>query len=77
MPKVIYNGNGSTSGSVPVDNTTYNSGDTVTVRGNTGTLTRSGETFASWNTAANGTGSVEFPAATFVIGAADVTLFAH
>ena len=77
MPKVIYNGNGSTSGSVPADNTTYNSGDTVTVRGNTGALTRSGETFASWNTAANGTGSVEFPAATFVIGAADVTLFAH
>ena len=76
MPRVFYNGNGSTSGSVPVDSTVYNNGDTVTVLGNTGTLVKNSDTFAYWNTAANGTGNFLGPTATFVIGATDVTLYA-
>ena len=35
---VTYDGNGATGGSVPVDATAYNSGDQVTVLGNTGNL---------------------------------------
>ena len=35
---VTYNGNGNTSGSVPVDPNTYTQGATVTVLGNTGNL---------------------------------------
>ena len=77
MAKVFYNGNGSTTGGVPVDNTNHNAGDTVTILGNTGGLGKNSDTFAYWNTAANGSGTVRGPGSTFVIGAADVTLFAQ
>ena len=76
MPQVFYNANGSTGGSVPVDNTVYNSGDTVTILDNTGSLVKNSDTFAYWNTAADGTGAFDLPGRTFVIGASDVTLFA-
>lgn len=77
MVKVTYNGNGSTTGSVPVDSNTYNAGDTVTVLGNTGGLGKNSDTFAYWNTASNGSGAVRGQGATFTIGASDVTLFAQ
>lgn len=65
---VSYDGNGSTGGSVPVDaSSPYANGSTVTVRGNTGSLVRTGYTFNNWNTAANGSGSSYSPAATFSI----------
>ena len=54
---VTYNGNGNTSGSVPTDATSYSSGATVTVKGNTGSLAKTGWTFAGWNTNATGTGT--------------------
>ncbi|HBX24233.1 MAG TPA: hypothetical protein DEF34_11480, partial [Desulfotomaculum sp.] len=47
---VTYDGNGNTSGSVPVDSNTYITGATVTVLGNTGNLVKTGYTFAGWNT---------------------------
>jgi len=51
---VTYNGNGKTAGSVPVDAASpYTNGSTVTVLGNTGNLTRTGYTFAGWNTQEN------------------------
>jgi uncharacterized repeat protein (TIGR02543 family) len=57
-PAVTYNGNGSTSGSVPVDtNSPYMPGATVKVLGNTGSLSRTNYTFAGWNTAADGSGT--------------------
>ena len=73
---VTYNGNGSTGGSVPADGTPYASGAKVTVLGNTGTLTEAGGTFAYWNTAANGSGTVYGGGATFTI-TANVTLYAQ
>ncbi len=76
MPRVYYNGNGSTGGGVPADNAVYNNGDTVTVLGPIGALVKNSDTFAYWNTAAGGTGNFLGPTATFVIGAADVTLYA-
>jgi hypothetical protein len=77
MAKVIYVGNGSMSGSVPVDGNTYNAGDSVTVLGNTGNLGKGSDQFAYWNTAANGSGTVQGPGVMFTIGATDVTLFAQ
>ena len=74
---VIYNGNTSTGGAVPVDAATYTQGATITVPGNTGSLAKTGYTFAGWNTAANGTGSSYAAAATFAMGAANVTLYAQ
>jgi uncharacterized repeat protein (TIGR02543 family) len=55
--KVTYNANGATSGSVPTDATSYTSGATVTVKGNSGNLAKTGYTFAGWNTKADGTGT--------------------
>ena len=74
---VTYNGNGNTGGTVPVDGSSpYASGTTVTVFGNTGSLVRTGNTFANWNTAANGSGTSYAPSATFSI-AANTILYAQ
>ena len=74
---VTYNSNGSMGGSVPVDSTNYYSGQTVTVLGNTGTLLNNGYTFAGWNTMPNGTGTNYTQNQTFLMGSANVTLFAR
>ncbi|KWX81447.1 InlB B-repeat-containing protein, partial [Paenibacillus jilunlii] len=71
---VTYNGNGSTGGTVPTDSNSYQQGNTVTVLGNTGTLVKTGYTFAGWNTAANGSGTDYAANATFSMGTANATL---
>ncbi|PKL15251.1 MAG: hypothetical protein CVV49_21665 [Spirochaetae bacterium HGW-Spirochaetae-5] len=60
---VSYNDNGATGGSIPVDNTIYKTGDTVTVLLNSGSLKKiptagTGEAFkfGGWNTKADGSG---------------------
>lgn len=45
---VTYDGNENTGGSEPEDNTAYTSGATVTVKGNTGNLTKTGSIFRGW-----------------------------
>jgi uncharacterized repeat protein (TIGR02543 family) len=52
---VTYDANGG-SGTVPVDNTEYESEATVTVLGG-GNLSKTGYSFAGWNTSANGSGT--------------------
>ena len=75
---VTYDGNGNTGGTAPVDgNSPYNYNATVTVLGNTGALVKTGYTFNNWNTAANGSGTSYAPAATFTMGAVNVTLYAQ
>ena len=73
---VTYNGNGSTGGSAPVDSTKYAAGATVTVLANTGSLAKTGFVFGGWNAAADGSGTSYLPAATFIMGKANVTLYA-
>ncbi|HEX7654246.1 MAG TPA: InlB B-repeat-containing protein, partial [Verrucomicrobiae bacterium] len=74
---VTYNGNSSTSGSVPTDSgSPYAVGSAVTVLGNTGTLARTGYTFAGWNTAANGSGTSYTPGNSFTI-LSNTTLYAQ
>ncbi len=51
---VTYNGNGSTSGTVPTDTNTYATGTAVTLPGNTGNLTKTGYTFGGWSLTPNG-----------------------
>lgn len=70
---VTYDGNGSDGGTKPVDSTSYNSGDTVTVLDNT--FTKTGYTFVSWNTAQDGSGSSYEKDEQFTI-TANVTLYA-
>ncbi len=74
---VTYNGNGSTSGNVPVDATAYAPGAIATVLGNTGVLVNPGFQFAGWNSAATGSGTGFPVGATFAMGAANVTLYAQ
>ena len=70
-------GNGNTGGTAPVDaNSPYTDGATVTVLGNTASLTKIGYTFAGWNTQAGGGGTGYAADATFTI-TADVTLYAQ
>jgi len=74
---VTYAGNSATSGSVPVDNNSYQTGATVTVLGNTGILADTGLVFAGWNTSADGSGTPYTSAATFTMGSSNVTLYAQ
>jgi uncharacterized repeat protein (TIGR02543 family) len=73
---VKYDGNGKTSGTVPVDSSTYSQGSVFGVKGNTENLAKSGYTFAGWNTKADGTGTDYAAAASFTMGTANVTLYA-
>jgi len=72
--EVLYSAN-TGSGTPPTDGKNYQSGDKVTVQGE-GSLTKTGYTFAGWNTAANGSGDVRAVGSTFVMGNGDVTLYA-
>lgn len=56
--RVIYDGNGNTSGSAPTDGNVYASGTAITVPGNSGSLAKAGYLFMGWNTAAAGTGTL-------------------
>jgi hypothetical protein len=76
-PKVSYDGNGSTSGTAPVDSNSYRPGQTVTVL-DYGSLSKTGNKyFSSWNTEADGSGTKRSPGSTFAIGSANVTLYAQ
>lgn len=73
---VTYNGNTSSGGSVPVDGQGYANGATVTVLGNAGALVKTNASFAGWNTSGNGSGITYGAGSTFLMGSADVTLYA-
>ncbi len=80
---MTYDGNTNGGGAVPSDGTAYASGSTVTVAGNSGSLTKSGYTFGGWCTtqpAAGATcvsvsGTSQAAASTFAISA-NTTLYA-
>ncbi len=74
---VTYNGNGSTGGAVPVEGASYSVGAAVTILGNTGSLVKAGHTFVGWNTEADGSGTSYAAGLPFIMGAADVTLYAR
>lgn len=76
-PKVKYNGNGNTGGSVPVDqDSPHAKNSSVTVLGNSGSLTNTGYTFDGWNTQADGSGTSYQPSNVFTIATTSVTLYA-
>jgi len=73
---VTYNGNGNSSGTIPSDANQYQTGATVTALPQ-GSLVKTGATFAGWNTLANGTGTAYAANTTFVMTAANVSLYAQ
>lgn len=73
---VSYNGNGNTGGSVPTGVATYNYSQTVTVLGNSNTLTKGTDTFGGWNTQSDGNGTTYAANDTFALPASNVILYA-
>ena len=73
---VSYDGNGNTAGAVPAAGTLYNYNSTVTLLGNTGSLVKTGYTFAGWNTASDGSGTNYSSGNTFTMPVGNVTLYA-
>jgi uncharacterized repeat protein (TIGR02543 family) len=74
---VQYDGNGATGGTIPAPQYfgTYTGITSITISGNTGSLTKTGFTFSGWNTAADGTGTNYAAGATYG-GGASLTLYA-
>ena len=75
---VTYLGNTNTGGTAPIDGSSpYNSGTSVTILGNSGSLSKSGvAVFAGWNTAADGSGTSYVGGDTFTI-TQNTTLYAQ
>lgn len=75
---VTYDANDADDGTIPaVSGTKYASGATVTVATNSGTLTRTGYSFAGWNTEPDGSG-ITYIAGTGTFNISDdVTLYAE
>ena len=74
---ITYNGNSNTSGTAPIDiSSPYTADSIVTILGNTGSLAKTGFTFAGWNIAADGSGTSYSQGNTFTINA-NTTLYAR
>ena len=73
---ITYDGNSSTGGTVPTTQTGA-TGTNLTIAGNTGTLVRTGYTFAGWNTAANGTGTAYAAGANILMPNGGTALYAQ
>ena len=73
---VTYNANNADSGTIPVDNVYYATGNIAPVLPNSGNLVRAGYSFIGWNTKSNGTGTDYEPCSTYTIGIANVVLYA-
>jgi uncharacterized repeat protein (TIGR02543 family) len=73
---VTYNGNTNTSGSAPTVFSKYTSGSIVTILGNSGSLAKTGYTFAGWNIASNGSGTSYSQGNTLIINT-NLTLYAQ
>lgn len=72
---VTYDGNGSTSGTVPADATIYLPADDAVVLG-PGSLSNATYTFAGWNTEADDSGADYAVGSSVTIGSSAVTLYA-
>jgi uncharacterized repeat protein (TIGR02543 family) len=73
---ITYDGNGQTSGSMPVDSNNYLPGQTIVIMNNIGSLQRNNYKFNGWNTAANGSGINYTPGQSFTINSSNITLYA-
>jgi uncharacterized repeat protein (TIGR01451 family)/uncharacterized repeat protein (TIGR02543 family) len=74
---VKYDGNGNEMGTAPLDPTVYDYGSSVTVMANTGALSKTGYTFDSWNTKADGSGTKYTGTDKFSMPDNDVILYAQ
>lgn len=73
---VVYDGNGNSSGSAPVDTCMYYISQAVTVAADTGRLEKTGHTFLCWNSEDDGSGTDFIVDSAFAMQDTDITLFA-
>lgn len=73
---ITYDGNGHTGGVVPADNTKHVLGSAVTILG-PGSMTKSGNTFESWNTSRNGSGIRYVAGSTLAMPGNNLILYAQ
>jgi len=66
--RVTYDANKASGGSVPIDASNYTQGASVTVKGNTGNLTRTAYAFEGWNTRGDASGASFAPGSSFTMG---------
>ncbi len=64
---IAYDSNTAFSGTVPSDYTLYSSSETAYIRGNEGTLIKTGFSFSGWTLNSDGSGTVYSPSATTTI----------
>lgn len=72
---VTYNGNGNTGGTVPSAQSNLTYGQSITAATNSGSLAKTGSTFAGWNTRADGKGVSVAEGDTYRVNG-NVTLYA-
>jgi uncharacterized repeat protein (TIGR02543 family) len=72
---VTYDTLNKTSGSAPSDSTNYNIGNVVTVKGNSGTLARTGYTFAGWTTTSDNSGTVYQSGDSYTVSTSNITFY--
>ena len=75
-PTVVYDGNGNTGGTAPVDTLAYATAERI-VMGNPGGLSRKGYYFSGWNTLPSGQGTNYVAGNTFTITPLYRTLYAR
>ena len=73
---ISYNANSATSGSVPSDGSYTTGGSAYTVASNSGTLARTGYSFAGWNTLADGSGTTYVAGVGTLTTSSNLTLYA-
>jgi len=74
---LLYNGNGNTGGTAPIDpKSPYPAGTTVSIAG-PGTLSQTGFTFTGWNTTIDGTGQAYAPGAIYTTTSSGITFHAQ
>ena len=74
---VTYHDTNKTSGTVPTDSTAYESGQSVTVAGNTGNLERTGYTWSGWSVNQDGSGTAYGPnyTTTYQVGTSNINFY--
>jgi uncharacterized repeat protein (TIGR02543 family) len=73
---VTYSSQGSTSGTVPADTTFYNIGNSAVIKANSGSLSKTGYSFAGWTLNSDGSGTVYQSGSSYVFSSQNITLYA-
>jgi uncharacterized repeat protein (TIGR02543 family) len=72
---VTYATTNSTGGAAPTDSATYNINNRVVIKGNSGSLVRTGYSFAGWTAASDGTGTVLNSGSSFTVQTSNMTFY--